>query len=179
MSYRNFPDGPKEWDARQISNLLTQHFSPKMSTISPNSRPEASIDVLLTFDPHGVSSHPNHKSLYHGAHLYLKTLMSRHSGWECPIALYVLTTTSMLRKYLGIFDIPFTIGQAVFHKKKTGFFPTPLVTVSGVADFRKAQWAMYGAHKSQMLWFRWGWIWGSRYMVVNDLRKEGPKTRMT
>ncbi|QDS77326.1 hypothetical protein FKW77_004890 [Venturia effusa] len=176
---KNFPDGPEEWDARQISNLLTQNFSPKMPTLSPNSRPEAGIDVLLTFDSHGVSSHPNHKSLYHGAHLYLKTLMSRHSGWECPIALYVLTTTSILRKYLGIFDIPFTISQAIFHKKKTGFFPTPLVMVSGVADFRKAQWAMYGAHKSQMLWFRWGWIWGSRYMVVNDLRKEGPATRMT
>jgi len=148
-----------------------------MASTSPKVPPEASIDVLITFDGTGVSSHPNHRSLYTGAHTYLKTLMSRHSGWECPIALYVLTTTNIARKYMFIFDIPLTIIKALFSKKKTGHFTTPIISVSGVVPLRKAQWAMYGAHKSQMLWFRWAWIFGSRYMVVNDLRKEGPKTK--
>jgi len=31
---------------------------------------------------------------------------------------------------------------------------------------------MTTAHKSQMRWFRWGWIVLSRYMVVNDLKLE-------
>jgi N-acetylglucosaminylphosphatidylinositol deacetylase len=37
---------------------------------------------------------------------------------------------------------------------------------------RAAQQAMTGAHKSQMRWFRWGWVGLSRYMVVNDLKLE-------
>jgi N-acetylglucosaminylphosphatidylinositol deacetylase len=31
---------------------------------------------------------------------------------------------------------------------------------------------MTTAHESQMRWFRWGWISLSRYMVLNDLKKE-------
>jgi len=31
---------------------------------------------------------------------------------------------------------------------------------------------MTTAHKSQMVWFRYGWIWNSRYMIVNDLQKD-------
>jgi N-acetylglucosaminylphosphatidylinositol deacetylase len=39
-----------------------------------------------------------------------------------------------------------------------------------VGEMRRAQKAMTVAHKSQMRWFRWGWIGASRYMVVNDLK---------
>ena len=35
-----------------------------------------------------------------------------------------------------------------------------------------ARRAMTEAHKSQMVWFRWGWILFSRYMYINDLRRE-------
>ncbi len=35
--------------------------------------------------------------------------------------------------------------------------------------------AMTTAHTSQMVWFRYGWIIFSRYMVINDLRLENPK----
>jgi N-acetylglucosaminylphosphatidylinositol deacetylase len=44
--------------------------------------------------------------------------------------------------------------------------------VSGVQDYRKGQQAMTTAHKSQMRWFRWGWIAISRYMIMNDLVKQ-------
>ncbi len=35
--------------------------------------------------------------------------------------------------------------------------------------------AMTTAHASQMVWFRYGWIVFSRYMVMNDLRLEKVK----
>jgi N-acetylglucosaminylphosphatidylinositol deacetylase len=39
-----------------------------------------------------------------------------------------------------------------------------------------AAWsAMTQAHRSQMVWFRYGWITLSRYMVINDLRLEKVK----
>jgi N-acetylglucosaminylphosphatidylinositol deacetylase len=83
--------------------------------------------------------------------------------------MYTLTTTNFVRKYSSIVDAMVSVVMSVFQKKKSGDFPTPILAVSGVGDYRKAQTAMTGAHVSQMRWFRWGWIGISRYMVVNDL----------
>jgi N-acetylglucosaminylphosphatidylinositol deacetylase len=44
--------------------------------------------------------------------------------------------------------------------------------LSGEAGYGTAWKAMTEAHKSQMVWFRYGWITFSRYMVINDLRLE-------
>jgi N-acetylglucosaminylphosphatidylinositol deacetylase len=160
------------WHPRLLSNLLTAHFAPKLAKLSTKVAPEANIDVIITFDLQGVSNHPNHKSLYHGAHTFLRALMHRHSGWECPVKLYTLTSTNVVRKYLSILDAPATILSCVFRRKETGQMPTPLVFVSGLKGYRTAQLAMTTAHQSQMRWFRWGWISISRYMIINDLIKE-------
>jgi N-acetylglucosaminylphosphatidylinositol deacetylase len=170
---RNFPDSMTvTWHPRLISNLLTTAFAPNMASISSKEAPQATVDTIITFDAHGVSNHPNHKSLHDGAHTFLKALMHRHSGWECPIKLYTLTTTSIFRKYLSLLDAPATLIGAITRKKELGSFPTPLLFVSSPVGYRTAQKAMTTAHESQMRWFRWGWITLSRYMVLNDLKKE-------
>ncbi|KAF2276337.1 phosphatidylinositol glycan class L [Westerdykella ornata] len=169
----NFPDSMSaNWHPRLIANLLLSAFAPKMASLPSKQAPEANIDVLITFDRHGISSHANHQALYHGAHAFLKALMHKHSGWDCPIKLYTLTTTTIARKYLSLLDAPLTIARAVLSRKELGNYPTPLVTISSPVGYRKAQKAMTTAHKSQMRWFRWGWITFSRYMIINDLRKE-------
>jgi N-acetylglucosaminylphosphatidylinositol deacetylase len=176
MRRRNFPDSMTvTWHPRLISNLLTATFAPKMASVPSKEAPRANIDAIITFDAHGISSHPNHIALYNGAHLFLKALMHRHSGWECPIKLYTLTTTSILRKYIGVIDAPATLIAALVKRKELGSFPTPLLSASSPVGYRTAQRAMTTAHESQMRWFRWGWITLSRYMVINDLKKE--KTR--
>ncbi|KAG9839850.1 LmbE-like protein, partial [Aureobasidium melanogenum] len=167
-----FPDSmTTTWDSKAIANLLASTFAPKMAEMGPKSSPEASIDVLITFDDTGVSSHPNHISLYHGGLAFLKQIMQKHSGWETPIKMYTLSSVNVARKYAGIMDAPLTILRTAFTKKEAGNFPSPLVVVSGVGGYRKAQRAMTNAHESQMRWFRWGWISISRYMVLNDLKK--------
>lgn len=167
-----FPDSmTATWDARLIGNILTRYFAPNSSKTSTSSAPAALIDAIITFDSGGVSGHPNHISLLHGATAFLKSLMQRHTGWECPVKLYTLTTTNMARKYCSIVDSLFTILACIWRTKEKGHFPTPLVVVSGPLSLTKAQKAMTTAHKSQMRWFRWGWIGVSRYMVVNDLNK--------
>ena len=167
-----FPDSMTEvWESKAIANLLASTFAPKMAKMGVKSAPEASIDVLITFDAVGVSSHPNHISLYHGGLAFLKQIMQKHSGWENPIKMYTLSSTNMARKYASILDAPLTIAKTAFAKKEAGEFPTPLLVVSGVGSYRKAQRAMTNAHESQMRWFRWGWIGVSRYMVLNDLKK--------
>ncbi|KAF2838155.1 LmbE-like protein, partial [Patellaria atrata CBS 101060] len=169
----NFPDSMSTtWHPRLLSNLLTKTFASQMSSIPSTSAPKATVDVIITFDAEGVSGHPNHKSLYHGAQSFLKALMHRHSGWECPVKLYTLTSTNIVRKYSSILDAATTVVVCMFRRKETGSEPTPLMFISSPAQYRTAQRAMTTAHKSQMRWFRWGWISTSRYMTVNDLKRE-------
>ncbi|KAF2452635.1 phosphatidylinositol glycan class L [Lineolata rhizophorae] len=173
----NFPDSMDvTWHPRLISNLLTTTFAPNMAKIPSDKRPEASIDAIVTFDAGGVSGHPNHKSLHAGAHAFIRALMHRHAGWDCPVKLYSLTTTNIVRKYASVLDAPTTLVTTMLAKKDAGSasggMPSPLVFLSDVSGWRRAQGAMTTGHKSQMRWFRWGWIGLSRYMVMNDLRRE-------
>lgn len=169
----NFPDSmTTTWPPRLISNLLTSVFAPNMAKLPANKAPEANVDVLITFDANGVSSHPNHKSLYDGSKSFLKALMHRHSGWDCPIKLYTLHSTNVVRKYMGIFDAPATLVTCTLRRKETGAYPNPLLFISGMSGFGQARRAMTTAHKSQMVWFRFGWISLSRYMIMNDLKRE-------
>jgi N-acetylglucosaminylphosphatidylinositol deacetylase len=219
-----------DWSATSIASLLASAFAPELSyqanssstsTSSPPSSamqrkphsngtahnssddakpPTATIDVLLTFDPSGISNHPNHRSLHHGARTFLSALMKGKSGYTCPVTLYTLTTTSLIRKYLGVFDAPISMVLGVVRgllagKDDTSTIATPsasndtslrvqetpgkesrrarrLLFVSGIPEWLKAQKAMVAGHKSQMVWFRWGWITVGRYMVVNDLKRE-------
>ncbi len=168
-----FPDSmTATWDAKVIGNTLLRYFAPKINNIASTSAPTAYVDAIITFDSHGVSGHPNHISLLQGAHAYVKTLMARHAGWDSPTKIYALTTTNIVRKYCSILDSLLTVCLLVGKHKEKGGFPTPLMIVSGPMDIWKAQKAMTTAHKSQMRWFRWGWIGVSRYMIVNDLVKQ-------
>ncbi|MCJ1407509.1 N-acetylglucosaminyl-phosphatidylinositol de-N-acetylase [Ptychographa xylographoides] len=183
-----FPDAmAKTWDATKISTVLSSAFSgssnggSSSSARADNNGPTATIDVLITFDEHGVSGHRNHISLYHGAVAWVRALMRGHGGWECPVTLYTLRSTNVVRKYLSILDAPFTILQCVLQSVRAGTaaerrnkerMPTRLMYLSDIGGYRMAQRAMTEAHRSQMRWFRWGWIAVGRFMVVNDLRRE-------
>lgn len=160
------------WDPKLIASILTRYFAPKVSSTPSTSAPMALIDVVVTFDQGGVSGHPNHISLFQGASAFLKSLMQRHTGWECPVKLYTLTSVNVLRKYSSILDSMSTVVTCIWRTKEKGNFPTPLIVVSGPRGIWKAQRAMTTAHKSQMKWFRYGWIGISRYMIVNDLKRE-------
>ena len=160
------------WDAKLVGGILARYFAPKMAGAAASSAPLATIDAIVTFDQGGVSGHPNHVALFHGAQNFLRALMQRHAGWECPVKLYTLTSVNVLRKYSSVLDAVSTVMTCIWRRKERGEFPTPLLVVSGPGSVRTAQRAMTTAHRSQMRWFRWGWIGVSRYMVVNDLKRE-------
>lgn len=161
-----------QWDPKLIASILTRYFAPALASTPSTAPPATLLDALITFDAGGVSGHPNHIALYDGAMQFLRGLMQRHVGWECPIKLYTLTSVSVWRKYTSFVDAAATIAACVWRRKERGQFPTPLLVVNMPTAVRKGQRAMTQAHRSQMRWFRWGWIGLSRYMVVNDLKKE-------
>lgn len=54
----------KNWEAKEVAKVLQHYFAPKMKTMPADAAPLANIDALITFDEGGISSHPNHISLY-------------------------------------------------------------------------------------------------------------------
>lgn len=171
----------KTWDTDKISSLLREAFAPNSSTTTKDKQPTANIDVLITFDSQGISSHPNHISLYHGARAFVASLTANNPGWSSPIDLYTLTSVNVFRKYTGVLDALTTLGSSLWakggatDKKKDAIsHPPGLVFMHGLGrdGWLTAREAMTRAHLSQMVWFRYGWITLSRYMFMNDLRLE-------
>lgn len=160
------------WPNDKIANVLSSAFAPKLSK-NPDEAPKATIDVLITFDGKGISSHPNHISLYHGARHFIASLIKNRPGWQCPVDLYTLSSVNIVRKYSSFLDAIVSLMVAALSSQKTkGPHPSLLLFMSAPGEVRIAQNAMTNAHTSQMRWFRWGWIGLSRYMAVNDLRLE-------
>lgn len=105
--------------------------------------------------------------------------MKDKTAWKCPVELYTLTSTNISRKYSSFLDAPITMLLGALRtateraKRNTkGEAPRRLLFVNDFWQWRNAQRAMVEGHRSQMRWFRWGWIALGRYMVVNDLRRE-------
>lgn len=187
----SLPSTPASSTSIFKSSTSTPTPAPKQpsSTAAP---PATHSDIILTFDASGVSGHPNHTSLFHAASAFTTALRAAHPGWASPLSLYTLTTVSLPRKYAFILDVPASVlfgcisvaarSIAEGWQQKPGATnarqkaakaarPSWLLYVSGVGGLRRGQRAMYTAHRSQMRWFRWGWIGIGRYMVVNDLRR--------
>ncbi|KAL8785075.1 MAG: hypothetical protein Q9213_003580 [Squamulea squamosa] len=182
MDSPDFVDGMNtHWEVEKVADVLGQAFSPQQHAQKGQEgedAPKATIDVLITFDRHGISSHPNHIALYHGAKAWLKELMKGKQGWRCPVELHTLTSISILRKYISFLDAPMTMAFGFLsglkdsrRQGKAGGRRQALF-VSDMVQWRQGQKAMTRAHRSQMRWFRWGWITFGRYMVVNDLKRE-------
>ncbi|KAI4109277.1 MAG: hypothetical protein LQ339_001777 [Xanthoria mediterranea] len=170
------------WQVDKVAEVLSQAFTPKRpkpkDQPTGDDAPKATIDVLVTFDRFGVSRHPNHIALYHGARSSLNGLMKGKQGWRCPVELHTLTSISVWRKYVSFLDAPMTMALGFLsglkesrQQEKDGGRRQALF-VSDVSQWRQGQKAMTRAHRSQMRWFRWGWITFGRYMVVNDLKRE-------
>ncbi|KAL8966771.1 MAG: hypothetical protein Q9183_003217 [Haloplaca sp. 2 TL-2023] len=177
----DFVDGMNtRWDVEKVADILRQAFSQQEQRSGSASKdaPTSTINVLLTFDRFGVSGHPNHISLYHGAKAWLNGMMKEKQGWRCPVDLYTLTSIPVSRKYISFLDAPTTMlfgffsGVKASRSNSKGDGRRQALFISDIGQWNQGQKAMTKAHKSQMRWFRWGWITFGRYMVVNDLKRE-------
>lgn len=144
------------------------------SSHSPHKITDLPIQIL-TFDSHGISSHPNHKSLPRGALRLLSTLSERHN-MEVP-RLFTLLSHPIADKYIGPlsallakFDVFTTsvIQMAGSAPSRGRSSPPGLpVFVAGVREYGIVLKAMR-QHESQLVWFRWLYVLFSRYMWVNE-----------
>lgn len=107
------------------------------------------FSAIFTFDEHGISGHKNHVSLYHGASIFSRSHKS-------PMNVYFLQTVNFARKYLSFLDSLFQAGP-----QNDVYFVSSLPQVfKGIAGML--------SHQSQMVWFRWLYVFSSRYMFFNS-----------
>lgn len=136
-----FKDGPSaEWDVNGLGERI----------VSVAQRVRANI--VITFDSGGVSRHANHTAIYNAVHSLQKTEQL------VDTSVYVLQTTSLLRKYLLFHDIPVSSMFCL-----TCFVNSPSEVWKG--------WRAMQAHQSQLAWFRKLYMLLSRYMYVNTLHE--------
>ncbi len=148
MFSRNLPDSmTAQWDPQLVSEVLFAATAaaagatdglPTAARIRESMQQNTSagqqqqqqrhpnIDMLVTFDRHGVSSHPNHCAVHAGARVFLDALKSRRKeeehgasaagGGGRTVAVYTLTSISLARKYTSVLDLWPTVVQAVAKK---------------------------------------------------------------
>ncbi|XP_020618382.1 N-acetylglucosaminyl-phosphatidylinositol de-N-acetylase-like [Orbicella faveolata] len=138
--HHSLPDDPNvDWDTKIASQIIADHIKHNQ------------FQVVITFDSYGVSGHSNHIAIYKA----VKRL--KDNGLLEDVTVYVLSSISILRKYISLLDLPFSVySQQMF--------------LSSPQDIILAQKAMY-AHRSQLLWFRRLYILFSRFMMINTLQE--------
>jgi N-acetylglucosaminylphosphatidylinositol deacetylase len=143
------------WDAGLVSRILDN---------------KVTADTMITFDDQGISSHPNHISVHNGAMEWMKQDAEHRRVWK-------LDTVPLYRKYLFSADsfvsyflekIKYTdYGSTLYTEQQLK--QNKALLIARQNQFDTIRRAMISGHASQMVWYRWGWIQFSRYMVVNDL----------
>nr|VWO94506.1 GlcNAc-PI de-N-acetylase [Ganoderma boninense] len=152
---------------RDLQDNFTAEWEPEI--IADTLRPfvfEHHIDTILTFDHHGISSHPNHISLPKGAAHLLHTLSTPA---QARPRLFALVTVPLREKYLGVLS-PLLARASLGLLRQGGDGGdgrVAAVAVAGVEGYARAHRAMR-QHWSQLVWFRWLYVSFSRYMWVNE-----------
>ncbi|KAK4160646.1 putative deacetylase LmbE-like domain-containing protein [Cladorrhinum sp. PSN259] len=161
LDHPDLQDDPKKWwNTDLIENFVHEHVK----------RWEA--DAIITFDEGGVSGHINHRAVSAAVRHYAAT------NPEAPVA-FSLTTTSLIRKYTFLGDLPLTslrftwriIEALSFHASKAD----PKTSDRALAA---NSWHRYlltrsamASHRSQYTWDRNLYMVLSRYVWFNDLKR--------
>ncbi|GBB94463.1 hypothetical protein RclHR1_02360021 [Rhizophagus clarus] len=147
IDHPSLQDGPKNnWNPILISDIINDYVT------------KHKIDIIITFDEKGVSSHPNHIAAFNGAKHFIQSVTTSNN-----VILYKLTTVPILRKYISILDLPLT------YQFKNQNHLNHLIFISSFNNFILARRAMT-SHQSQLVWFRHLYILFSRYMMINELQ---------
>jgi len=137
VSHSTLKDDPNvRWREELVSDIVSRHVS------------SLSINTVITFDRHGISTHKNHISLY-----YAMACLALEEEYR---SVYCLTSVNLLRKYSFLVDIPMS------------YLLCSVVYMAGPSQWLQLRRAMY-AHSSQVTWYRRLYITFSRYMLINTL----------
>lgn len=141
-------DGMQEqWPPELVATLVRARIS------------QWNVDVVFTFDDNGVSGHPNHIAVHRG----MRLLAAERNG-TCPI--YTLRTRPTWSKYVSAMSLlPHAISTSHSNTAQGN-----IVVVVAPAKSLHSLWAMM-RHRSQLVWFRYLFVWFSSYTFINEFDK--------
>ncbi|QLL34679.1 hypothetical protein HG536_0H00540 [Torulaspora globosa] len=147
----DFPDGFDEtWDVRSVASSIED------SVFIDGRAPRT---VLVTFDEHGVSGHPNHVA----CHRAVKHIVAQRPGVQA--LLLKSHHGNIVLKYCGfVYDVLKLYFETFLERSDSG-----LSFVNTFPQYLLAFASMANAHESQLVWYRYGWWSLSRFVFVNDL----------
>jgi len=148
-------DGPQNvWPIEKITHIIVQYAR------------EHKIDTIVSFDERGVSGHPNHIALANGVSALARSVAQSGAVPRC----FSLVSVSLLRKYLGLFDLPFAL-CANWLQNRQQHSGHSLLLLS--ANPSLAQRCLL-AHASQFVWYRRLFVVFSSYVYINTLKSVLP-----
>ncbi|KAL2258406.1 hypothetical protein VTK26DRAFT_8295 [Humicola hyalothermophila] len=161
MDHPDLQDNPKVWwNTTLIESIVDEHVA------------KWDVDAIITFDDGGVSGHINHRAVSAAVSHYAATKP------RAPVA-FTLTTTSLLRKYTFLGDLPLT--ALPFALRIAGALAYPSSTADpkdGGRALAANTWHRYlktrnafAQHASQYTWDRNLYMIMSRYVWFNDLKR--------
>lgn len=112
------------------------------------------ITKIITFDQYGVSGHSNHSAIYEAVNKLTEFK-------NLNIEIWFLKSVSIIRKYLAIFDIVFTVLSSSFQNNWN------IYLISSLKDYLIIVHSLR-KHYSQMVWFRRLYASTSRYLFINS-----------
>lgn len=146
----DYPDGFNEtWAVESVVSTLESH-------VFIGGRPS----LLLTFDAHGVSNHPNHVACYNA----VTSLVSKNQHHKA-LLLDSHNGNYPLKYSAFAWELVRMAHQALFKSESAD-----LTFMNSFPQYVLAFAAMSNAHESQLVWFRYGWWSLSRFVFVNDLK---------
>lgn len=148
IEHTKLPDGPAFiWNKHLVKEIVLRHVE------------QLAVDTVVSFDRYGVSGHANHAAIY----IALQQLYSRG---KLPVdtRVFVLESVNIIRKYMGLLDIPWSCWRSNY------------CYVNGWQDYAVCVGAMR-EHRSQLAWFRILYLFFSRYMIVNTLKRISPSSK--
>lgn len=152
----NFEDDPnQEWSADVISDTLKEIIS----------RDQRENIVLLTFDQNGISGHLNHISLFYGVEKFVES-----SAYKVD-RFFVLKTWDLFIKYSFNLFTNWELTQRIY-ATVTGQSPDSSSSLKIFNDLNQLfvnLAAMTAGHFTQMVYFRYGWVFLSKYFNSNEL----------
>lgn len=155
----DYADGMEEsWDVNSLASTVLN------DVLLPQDKKQ---NVLLTFDDHGVSGHPNHIS----CHSAVEALLN-DDHYQVTAAVYLNSHyRNFILKYSGfVWDLLKLCFTAIFIKKDVNSIASNNVSfISTYPQYILSLASMGNAHQSQLVWFRYGWWFFSRFVFVNDL----------
>ncbi|PKI83260.1 N-acetylglucosaminylphosphatidylinositol deacetylase [Malassezia vespertilionis] len=109
------------------------------------------MDAILTFDAHGVSSHPNHVAVHRGA-------LAVRAHWRDGVAPTLLTvrTPPLATKFTGL---PGALIARLIGHAPILFMATPIQYISALRAMQH--------HATQLVWFRYLYVLFSTLMYAN------------